>query len=389
MPGRAPDALRAPLRTMAPPQYSPNRFPPRFLDWAELLPQIGAARAAIAGYEGVLEGVPNPDILLAPLAGQEAVVSSRIEGTRSSLSEVLAVDAGAGEETQEDPRSADAREVLNYRLALGAAVRLLERLPLSQRLIRETHGVLMRGARGGSADPGQYRRVANWIGPPGSTEATATFVTCPVHQIPDAMTAWERYLHSDTPDALVQLAVLHAWFEAVHPFLDGNGRLGRLMFPLFLVSRGLLRRPDFYLSEVLERYRDDYYRHLLEAQSGGAWSPWLRFFLTAVEQQAVAHAGKARRILALYRDRKDWIADTTRSRYGVRALDFFFERPVFWTSSFYRRSEIPKPTALRLLRVLQDERMLRELRPARGRRPALLSFRDLITIVEQRSDFGA
>ena len=373
---------------MSPPRYRADQFPPRHLDWSSLLPLIGRAQRAIAGYEGVLYGVPNPDILLSPLSAQEAVLSSRIEGTQSSLSEVLALDADGRAEGNASRERAEAREVLNYRRALVAATELMADLPLSGRLIRRAHGVLMQGVRGGTSDPGAFRRIQNWIGPPNSTERTATLVTCPAPGIGDAMGAWERYLHEDTPDALVQLGVVHAWFEAIHPFLDGNGRLDRLMVPLFLVSKGLLQKPNFYLSEYLDRYREDYYRHLLAAQSGAQWSAWLRFFLTALEKQAIANAGKARQILALYAARKDWVATITRSQHAVRSLDFMFQRPVFEASDLAAESEVPKPTARRILRVLRDQQMLEELAPAQGSRPAVLWFRELIEIVERPSEFG-
>ena len=374
---------------MRPPRYRSDYYPPRSLDWPALLPLIGRAQRAIAGYEGVLRGVPNPDILLSPLSAQEAVLSSRIEGTQSSLSEVLALGAGGASPDEPTRRGDDAQEVLNYRVALIVATELMDSLPLSQRLIRSAHGVLLRGVRGDVADPGEYRRVQNWIGPPNSKEENATLVTCPVPDIADAMGAWERYLHEETPDALVQLGVAHAWFEAIHPFLDGNGRLGRLMVPLYLMAKGLLRRPNFYLSEYLEEHRKDYYRNLLRAQSKGDWTPWLGFFLTALEKQAVANTEKASRILTLYAARKDWVAKTTRSQHAVRSLDFMFDRPVFRTSDFVAKSGVPRPTALRILRVLRDQGMLRELIPSGGRRPATLWFPELIEIAERPSDFGA
>lgn len=372
---------------MSPPRYRPDFYPPDSLDWPALLPLIGRAQRAIAGYEGVLHGVPNPDVLLSPLSVQEAVLSSRIEGTQSSLSEVLALGANGDVSDEAAPTKRDAQEVLHYRIALLVATELMERLPLSQRVVRQAHEVLMRGTRGRTADLGSFRRIQNWIGPPGSTEETATLVTCPVPEIPDAMAAWERYLHEETPDALVQLGVAHVWFEAIHPFLDGNGRLGRLMVPLFLMAKGLLQRPNFYLSEYLERFREGYYRNLLSAQSGGDWAPWLRFFLTALEKQAVANTEKARRILALYTARKDWVARTTRSQHAVRSLDFMFGQPVFRTSEFVAKSGVPRPTALRILRVLRDHRMLREVAPARGRHPAVLAFGELIEIAESPSSY--
>ena len=373
---------------MSTPRYRPSFYPPSSFDWPTLLPLIGRAQRAIAGYEGVLHGVPNPDVLLSPLSVQEAVLSSRIEGTRSSLSEVLALGANGDARDESVQTKTDAREVLNYRIALIAATNLMEALPLSQRVIRRAHEVLMKGTRGQTADPGDYRRIQNWIGPPGSKEETATLVTCPVPEIPDAMGAWERYLHEETPDALVQLGVAHVWFEAIHPFLDGNGRLGRLMVPLFLMAKGLLQRPNFYLSEYLERFRADYYRNLLAAQAGGDWAPWLGFFLKALEKQAIANTEKARQILALHASRKDWVAKTTRSQHAVRSLDFLFDRPVFRTPEFAANSGVPKPTALRILRVLRDHGMLRELVPSRGRRPATLWFPELIEIAERPSSFG-
>ncbi len=373
---------------MSPPRYSPERFPPSSPDWAGLLPWLGRAHRAIAQYEGVLAGVPNPQILLSPLAGQEAVVSSRIEGTRSSLREVLALDSTGSGDIGPDRAPPDVQEVLNYRLALLTAEGMLEKLPLSQRVIRRAHAVLMKGVRGDTAAPGEYRRIQNWIGAPNSTEATATFVPCPPQHIPEAMDAWERYLHSDTPDELFQLAVLHVWFEAIHPFLDGNGRLGRLMMPLFLVARGMLVRPNLYLSEYLERYRSEYYRRLLLAQSGGDWRPWMRYFLTGIEQQANANAEKARNIMELHEEGKTRVSRLLRSQYASAALDMLFRSPVFRSSDFRRHSGAPRPTAMRFLRVLRREGMLEELVAPRGNRPALLWFPELIEIAQRPSDFG-
>ncbi|MGQ0446716.1 MAG: Fic family protein [Beijerinckiaceae bacterium] len=225
--------------------YHDGRFPPRELDWPRLLPLIGPANAAIARYDGVLHGVPNPNILLSPLSVQEAVLSSRIEGTQTTLGEVLEFEAEGELFDESTPKKADIHEVLNYRAALNEAIRLLNELPLSQRLIRGAHKVLMQGVRGHNKSPGEYRRIPNWIGPEGSTIERARFVPCGADRLPQAMDEWERYLHAAAPDRLVQLAIVHAEFEAIHPFLDGNGRLGRLLVPLFLFSQGLLSRLNF------------------------------------------------------------------------------------------------------------------------------------------------
>ena len=201
------------------------------------------------------------------------------------------------------------------------------------------------------------------------------------------MDAWEAYIHAEAPDQLVQLAVLHAEFEAIHPFLDGNGRLGRLVIPLFLRAKGLLSQPSFYLSEYLESNRDAYYARLLAVSRDGDWTGWCRFFLEALIAQAAENERKARAIVDLYNTRKDWIASATRSQYAVRALDWFFLRPIFKTSDFTASAGVPKPTAGRILRVVRDEGVLVELRPARGQLPAVLAFSELLNLAEGTEAF--
>lgn len=372
---------------MSPVYYHSGKFPPATLDWPQLLPLIGPANAAIARYAGLLEGIPNPNVLLAPMTVQEAVLSSKIEGTQATMGEVLELEAEGGAADESTPKNADIREVLNYRAALNEASGLLETLPLSQRLIKETHRVLMQGVRGRSKDPGEYRRVSNWIGAAGSTIEQARFVPCAADRLPDAMTAWEAYLHADAPDVLIQLAIIHAEFEAIHPFLDGNGRLGRLIIPLFLFSRGMLAQPNFYLSEYLDNNRDEYYDRLLAVSRDGDWTGSCGFFLRAVIEQSRTNQNRAQSILELYRTRKDWVADQTRSQYGVRALDWMFEHPIFKASDFSVSAGIPTPTATRILRVVRENGLLRELRPSSGRQAAILCFPELLNIAEGRTAF--
>ena len=367
--------------------YHDGRFPPGDLDWPCLLPLIGPANAAIARYAGLLQGIPNPNVLLSPMTVQEAVLSSRIEGTQATMGEVLELEAEGGALDESTPKKADIQEVLNYRAALNEATHLLETLPLSQRLVKTTHRVLMQGVRGRSKDPGEYRRIPNWIGPEGCPIEQARFVPCGADRLSSAMSAWEAYLHADAPDVLVQLAIAHAEFEAIHPFLDGNGRLGRLIVPLFLFSRGLLSRPNFYLSEYLESHRDEYYERLLAISRDGDWTGWCAFFLQALITQAETNQSRAQSILELYRTRKDWIADRTHSQYGVRALDWMFERPIFKASDFAASAGIPGPTSNRILRICRDNGLLRELRPASGRRAAILCFPELLNIAEGHEAF--
>jgi Fic family protein len=266
-------------------------------------------------------------------------------------------------------------------------VNALRDLPLSQRVIRDAHRVLMQGVRGENRTPGEFRRVPNWIGSAGCRVEQARFVPPGADRVPELMSAWERYLHTEAPDRLVQLAILHAEFEAIHPFLDGNGRLGRLLVPLFLVDKQLLGSPDFYVSAYLEARRDEYYERLLAVSRDGDWTSWCAFFLEALTAQARDNESKARAILDLYQSKKDWIAQQTHSQYAVRALDWFFNRPIFKTSDFVASVGIPRGTANRIVRIVRDAGLLRELRTGSGRRPAILIFPELLNIAEGRSVF--
>ena len=213
-------------RFMKPVLYHVGRFPPETLDWSTLLPLIGPAHAAVASYEAILYSIPNTDVLLSPLASQEAVLSNRIEGTVTTLTELLTFEAQSGILKQDSLAAANMYEVLNYRIAMYRAIQLMQEIPLSQRLVRDAHKTLMQGVRGHDKAPGEYRRMPNtcWIGPPGCTIDDAHYIPCPVEELDSAMSAWEFYIHKGAQDILVQLAIVHAEFEAIHPFLDGNGR---------------------------------------------------------------------------------------------------------------------------------------------------------------------
>jgi Fic family protein len=367
---------------MATVHYHDGRFPPRNLDWPRLLPLIGPANAAVARYEGVLHGIPNGDVLLSPLTVQEAVLSSRIEGTQATFGEVLEFEATGDDDAEAKHRIGDIQEVLNYRAALREAVTLMRTLPLSQRVVKGAHAVLMRGVRGHNKAPGEYRRIPNWIGPAGQSVDHARFVPASADRVPSAMAAWEGYLHGTAPDLLVQVAILHAEFEAIHPFLDGNGRMGRLLVPLYMVEKELLSSPNFYISEYLERHRDEYYDRLLAVSRDDDWTGWCVFFRSALIAQARANEGRALAILDLYRQKKDWIADLTRSHHAGRALDWFFSRPILSAAAFIAESGIPKPTASRILALVRDQGMLQEVRARRGRRPAVFAFPELVDIVD-------
>lgn len=367
--------------------YHLGKFPPTQIDWHRLIPLLGPSAAAVARYDGTLAAIPNAAVLLSPLTTQEAVLSSRIEGTQATMGEVLEFEAEGDSPGLSDERRADIHEVLNYRAATRMAEKMLVEIPLSLRVIRETHKVLLSGVRGQSKAPGEYRRIPNWIGPAGCSIEQARFVPIAANKLPDAMSTWERYAHEDAADRLVQLALLHAEFEALHPFLDGNGRLGRMLVPLFMWQTGLIHRPMFYVSAFLEANRDEYYERLLAVSRDGDWTGWCLFFLQALKAQAEENQKKATSILALYERMKREVADLTRSQYAIHALDWIFERPIFKNSDFIASAGIPESTAKRILPVMREAGVLRTLMEASGRRAATLCFPALLNIAEGREAF--
>lgn len=366
-----------------PVNYHLGKFPPNDLDLNRLVPFIGPATIALGRYDGLLSAIPNKHVLLSPLTTQEAVLSSKIEGTRVTMGEVLAIEAGGESEALTQPKRDDAEEVLNYRTAMLACTRDIRDRPFSQQILRAAHGVLMRGVRGRDKAPGQYRTEQNWIGTRGGEIKDASFVPIAPEHLQGGMDDWERYLNrTDVCDPLVQLAVMHVEFEALHPFKDGNGRLGRMLIPLFLFQRGLLASPDFYMSGYLEENRDAYQDHLRAVSREDAWTEWCIFFLRGITDQAVSNEMKARSILALYERLKTQVVDVTHSQHAIRAVDFIFNTPIFTTSTFIRRSDIPKPTANRILTLLREEGLLVAVREGSGRRPALYCFPELLNIAE-------
>ncbi len=362
--------------------YHLGKFPPKNIQWEKLIPLIGPANAALARFDGTLAVIPNPQVLLTPLSTQEAVLSSRIEGTQATMGEVFEYEAGAEENKFTEERKADIFEIINYRLAMAHAVQQLEQLPLCLRVIKESHQVLMQNVRGRNKSPGEFRKTPNWIGAPGCSIEEAKYIPISAGHLDQAMSAWEAYLHADESDRLVQLAILHAEFEALHPFLDGNGRLGRMLIPLFLYNAKLLQKPVFYISAHFERNRDIYYEKLLSVSRDDDWTGFCVFFLEAVIHQAKDNQEKATAILDLYKKKKEKIAELTHSQYSIKALDFLFCRPIFQSTDFISNVGVPEPTAKRILKVLRENDFFQVLREASGRRPALLAFQKLLNIAE-------
>jgi len=323
-------------------------------------------------------------LLLSPLTTQEAVLSSRIEGTQASLSDVLKFEAG--DPPRDESRQLDIQEILNYRKALKTAETELRARPFNLNLLKKLHATLLDSVRGRDRDRGNFRRIQNWIGPPGTPIEMASFIPPSPERIMDALDNWETYYHLEGPDHLAQLAVLHGQFEIIHPFLDGNGRLGRMLVPIFLFENRLLDRPMLYLSGYLESNREEYYRPLGGLQEGeGKWNAWIEFFLKAVTEQSSRAAQKANRIIELYDDLKVRVVEITRSQYAIPILVYLFMQPIVAGSALVGKRGLPtKPVIMNILGKLKTAGILKVVRAGGGRRPQVYGFPALVNLCEGR-----
>lgn len=365
--------------------YVPDALPLNDLDYRLLLPLVGQANAALARYDGLLQGIPNPAVMLSPLATQEAVLSSKIEGTQATVDEVLEQEAGL---IKEGEKYEDIQEISNYRKALYSAREYLKDYAIRLSFVRGLHHILMSSERGQDKTPGEFRIDQNWIGKYGCTIEQASFVPPNPLQLPNHLQAWEHYLDSDDVDFLLQTAVVHAQFELLHPFKDGNGRIGRILIPLFLYQKRVLSQPMFYLSEYLENHRELYYQRLKGISAEGDWNSSIAFFLQAIVTQAAQNSARVTAIQALYEEMKLATQAATHSQYTVHVLDAIFSKPIFrssdLTAQLYREFGIHKKTTPSLLRQMKEADILRELRSGSGRRPATLCFPRLINLAEGR-----
>ncbi|QBQ54953.1 Fic family protein [Nitrosococcus wardiae] len=362
--------------------YHPESLPLANLDQGKLITLVSEASAALATYNGLLQAMINPAVMLSPLTNQEAVLSSRIEGTQATVEEVLEHEAGQKYEGQKEQ---DIQEILNYRKAMVLAREwLAEGRQVTLGLIRTLHHLLMDSVRGQGKEPGQFRKEQNWIGPPGCAIEQATFIPPSPLQLLDHLQALEVYLNFNDFDPLSQTAIVHAQFELLHPFKDGNGRIGRLLIPLFLYSKKRLSEPMFYLSSYLEAHREEYYARLKAISTERDWTGWIAFFLNAIIHQARGNHNRVSIIMALHEEMKHQIREITHSQHSAQIVDALFDRPIFRTSDFIERTGIPKPSAHPLIRQLLQAGILTTLRKQAGRKPATLAFPRLINAAEGR-----
>jgi Fic family protein len=336
--------------------FIPSLLPPEIKYTPEVVLSLSRADAALSELSGLGKYLPNPHLLTDTYIRQEAVLSSRIEGTRAEISDIWLEEFNPKENEEKNP---DLHEVNNYVVAMEYGIQRLSELPLSLRLIREIHEKLMKGVRGDQATPGEFRRSQNWIGPAGSTLSNALYVPPPPEEMKSCLANWEDFLQNRNqyPD-LIQCALLHEQFEAIHPFLDGNGRVGRLLITLFLIERGRLTHPLLYLSTYFEAHHQEYYTYLQKVKTEGDWNNWVLFFLNGVAETAQQAARQATQITAL---REKYMKDLREKPKAVALIDALFKNPYMTITRVTQLLKITHPTARKVIKSLEDVGVLQEV----------------------------
>jgi Fic family protein len=359
--------------------YHYGRFPPPALDYERLVPSLTAATASIARYDALLRTLHSSEVLLAPLRRREAVISSRIEGTVATLDEVLKFEAEEYEDNEDSSYRREVLEVFSYSRAMNHAQNLMTQgLPLSGRLLREAHSRLLFFGRGADKQPGTFKTEQNYV--VDQERKKVLFIPVDVERFNQHLRVFEEYINSDHDVPLIQTALAHAEFESIHPFKDGNGRLGRMLVTLMLWNKGVIAAPHFYMSGCIERMKDEYINRLRAVSSNDEWTEWCEFFFRVIEQQAEENSRIADNIRHLYEDMKSEFRKFTASQWSINALDFVFSRPIFRNSAFTSQSGIPKQTAHRISNALSANGLLSLVEPASGRRSALYAFEPLLGI---------
>jgi Fic family protein len=336
--------------------FHPNPLPTS-LDYPEnTVTKLAEATAAVHRLGGISRLLARPELLIGSYVRLEAVLTSRIEGTRTTIGDLLEYEAVDGGEP-----TGDLREVTNYLRALDHAVRRLGELPLSNRLLREAHALLMEGVRGEHADPGEFRATQNWIGAPGSTLTNARFVPPPPVEAKDAMGELERFLHDRSLPDLIAIGLAHYQFETIHPFVDGNGRIGRLLIILMLIEREILAAPVIYLSAYFEENRQTYYDLLDHTRSTSDLFPWLDFFLTGVTVMATEGEQRAVRLTGLQHSVRTRLLDRGASPTALRLCELIFDTPYVTAAGVAKRLDVTFPTAQKAIDDLIRADILEEI----------------------------
>ncbi len=363
-------------------EYHYSQFPPANIDYGKLMQPLSSASAALARYDQMLKNMHNSEVLLAPLRRQEAVVSSRMEGTVSNLDEILRYEADRDDEDEIiNPRfRSEAIEVYLYHQAMRRAqASIQDGAPISDWLIRSAHKVLLGYGRGADMLPGEYKTEQNYL--VDRNRKRVLFIPISPERLRDGMETFHNFTNNDSWEPLTKIALAHVEFEALHPFKDGNGRIGRMLITLMLWKQGVISAPHYYVSGYLEEERDEYIDRMREVSRSGAWTEWCIFFFQALETQAYKNLQVSEDIHRLYEEMKKIFREVLASQWHTTALDFIFSQPIFRNNRFTGTSGIPRPTASRFTRALVERGLLVTLEPASGRRPALYAFEPLLKIV--------
>jgi len=356
--------------------FVPASLPPRLDFTPRLIRVLSDADRLIGKLAGEGGRLPNPHVLMRPFVRREAVLSSKIEGTQATLGELLAAEAGVAVERSPE----DLREVGNYVVALEHGITRLKELPLCVRIIRELHEKLMTGVRGHQATPGKFRKIQNWIGRPGSTPATASFVPPPPDEVESCLATWETFLHESDLPPLITIALAHYQFEAIHPFLDGNGRVGRLLITLFLIERQILPTPLLYLSAFFEAARRDYYDGLRGISEHGEWNEWLEYFLQGVARMSEDALSRASRINKKLADWQKKVAgDSTNT--PLRVVELLAANPFITVKGAAEKLDVAFTTAQRAIEKLERLEIVKQKGDAK--RDRVYCAQALLDILEE------
>lgn len=367
--------------------YHYGKFPPENLDFSIFLNELLAATDALARYDQMLKNIPNSEILLAPLRNQEALLSSRIEGTISTMDEILAYQADVVEEPGieailEPPKNvrSDVIETILYQRALKNAQKSLEDgYPFTLNFIKQMHQQLLYLGRGSAKTPGKFKTEQNFLG--NKIKKEISFVPISPEQLSSGLDLLFKYIEESSHPVMVKTGLAHVEFEALHPFQDGNGRIGRMLITLLLWRGGLLSQPHFYISGYFEANKDEYIETLRLVSAENNWEQWIVFFLKAVQVQAIKNLEIAESIRSLYERLKLEFAEELASKWSITALDFLFTYPVFRNNRFTNNAGIPGPTAAQLSKKMAEKGYIVEVEAASGRKPAMFSFEPLLELV--------
>ena len=357
--------------------FVPPNLPPEIEPNWKIASALSDADRALSQLSGIARTLPNPPLFLRSFIRREAVLSSRIEGTQASLSDVMRYEG-----VEEASHPGDINEVVSYITALEYGLERIQEIPMSLRLVKELHHILMQGVRGGVQAPGELRRIQNWIGTTGGTITTATYVPPSVNELNECLTSLERFINSDSPiPPLVRMAFIHYQFEAIHPFLDGNGRVGRLIITILLCKWELLSQPLLNLSAYFEKYRDDYYNGLLEVTRHANWDRWLIYFLSGIKEQSNDAIVRSSQLIELWGTYKYKLQNARASGLQYQLIEHLFVQPIFSTSHIQKQLGITFRAAQQNIDKLIEHGILSEITGKQRNR--IFAARHIIDIVDR------